>query len=228
MRLRRRLRYCYYRLRRLQGDPRKIAGGMALGVFIGVTPTIPLHMLSALALAYLLGISRVAAVMGCWISNPLTVPFFYYLSFKIGKWLLFPQHSLSLPEGFDLLELLRLGWEVNLALQLGGLILAVPFGIAAYFFTLKVVQRYRRGVGTNNRALSVSQDSLPPSRVDAQQGQGAAFSAAPGTGPTPGSRLGSGTAGHGGGDRCGAGGADRFSGRGGSAGGGFGGGQPPG
>lgn len=80
MRLRRKIRYCYWRLRRLKGDPGKIAWGMALGVFIGVTPTIPFHMISALALASILRVSRTAAVMGCWVSNPITIPALYYFS----------------------------------------------------------------------------------------------------------------------------------------------------
>lgn len=166
--LRRKIRYCYIRLRRLKGDPRKIAWGMALGVFIGVTPTIPFHMISALALAHLLRISRVAAVMGCWVSNPITIPPFYYFSFKIGKWLLYPNLTLSLPQCFDTRELLRLGWEVNLALQTGGLILALPFGLAAYFLTLWAVNRYRsRKPDKPNRALHFPQNSLPPSQADA-------------------------------------------------------------
>jgi uncharacterized protein (DUF2062 family) len=167
MNLRRRIRYIYLQLRRLPGDPRKIAAGVALGVFIGVTPTIPFHMISALALAHLCGISRVAAVMGCWISNPITIPPFYYFSFKIGQWLLYPDLTLTLPESVDLRELLRLGWEINLALQVGGVILAAPFGLAAYFLTLGAVQRYRRRTARGNRALSLAQDPLPPPRLDA-------------------------------------------------------------
>ncbi len=149
-RWRRRCRYIYERLVRLEGDPRRIAWGMALGVYIGVTPTIPFHMISALALASLLKISRVAAVMGCWISNPLTIPIFYYGSFLLGKSLLYPGESLTFPETIDLRELLRLGWKVNLALQLGGLILAIPFGVAAYFCTLWAVRRYRLRTGKRN------------------------------------------------------------------------------
>jgi uncharacterized protein len=154
LKLRRKIRYCSLRLRRLQGDPRKIAWGMALGVFIGVTPTIPFHMLSALALSHLFRLSRVAAVMGVWISNPVTVPPFYYFSFKIGKILLYPNHDLSLPPSFDLREILRLGWEVNLALQTGGVILALPFSVAAYFLTLWAINRYRyQKPAVNQRAF---------------------------------------------------------------------------
>ena len=168
MNLRRKIRYCFIRLRRLKGDPKKIAWGMALGVFIGVTPTIPFHMISALALAHLLRISRVAAVMGCWISNPITVPPLYYFSFKLGQWLLYPNETLTLPQCVDAREFLHLGWQVNLALQTGGLILAVPPGLAAYFLTLWAIQRYRaRKPSQSDRALRFPQNSLPPSRADA-------------------------------------------------------------
>jgi uncharacterized protein len=166
--LRRKIRYCYLRLRRLQGEPKKIAWGMALGVFIGVTPTIPFHMISALALAHLFRISRVAAVMGCWVANPITIPPIYYFSFKLGQWLLYPNESLSLPQIVDLRELLHLGWQVNLALQTGGLIIAVPPAVAAYYLTLWAVRRYRsRKPSQANRALPFPQNSLPPSRADA-------------------------------------------------------------
>ena len=154
--LRRKIRYCYLRLRRLKGDPQKIAWGMSLGVFIGITPTIPFHTILALALAHLLRISRVAAVMGVWISNPLTIPPLYYGSFLIGKYLLYPHRTLALPQSVDLREVLKLGWDINLALQFGGLILAVPFGIIAYFLTLWSVKRYRQQKSATNKSCPSS------------------------------------------------------------------------
>jgi uncharacterized protein (DUF2062 family) len=154
MYLRRKIRYCYLRFRRLKGNPQKIALGMALGVFIGITPTIPLHTVLALAFSYIFGISRVAAVMGVWISNPITIPPLYYGSFVIGKKILYPHLNLSLPQLVDLRDLIRLGWEINLALQFGGLILAFPAAVLAYFFTLWALKRYRQQKPSlSNRAL---------------------------------------------------------------------------
>jgi uncharacterized protein len=154
MYLRRKIRYCYLRFRRLKGNPQKIALGMALGVFIGITPTIPLHTVLALAFSYLFGISSVAAVMGVWISNPITIPPLYYGSFVIGKKILYPHLNLSLPQLVDLRDLIRLGWEINLALQFGGLILAFPAAVLAYFFTLWALKRYRQQKPSlSNRAL---------------------------------------------------------------------------
>lgn len=64
------------RLKHLQGDPHRIALGMAVGVFIGVTPTFPFHTMLALAIATLMRGSPAAAAIGVWFGNPLTMPFF--------------------------------------------------------------------------------------------------------------------------------------------------------
>jgi len=81
MDLRRVLRYQWLKLLRLQEDPRKIAWGMALGVFVGVTPTIPFHTVIALSLAALLRVSPVTAFIGIQVGNPLTVPAFYLAAY---------------------------------------------------------------------------------------------------------------------------------------------------
>jgi hypothetical protein len=106
--------------------------------------------------------------MGCWVANPITIPPIYYFSFKLGQWLLYPSETMNLPQTADLGELLHLGWQVNLALQTGGLIIALPPAVAAYYVTLWAVRRYRsRKPSQTNRALPFSQNSLPPSRADA-------------------------------------------------------------
>lgn len=164
----RKLRYNYLRFRRLKGDPRKLAWGMALGVFIGVTPTIPLHMTLAFALASLFRLSRAAAVMGCWVSNPLTIPLFYYLSFKVGQLLLFHGQPFVFPDTYSLHKLLYLGWQVNLALQVGGLVIALPPAIIAYLLTYRGIQRYRaRNSRKVLRALRLSQNPVPPPGAEA-------------------------------------------------------------
>lgn len=168
-RWRRKVRYFYYRFRRLKGDPHRVALAVALGVFIGITPTIPFHLITILGLTTIFRLSRLAAVLGCTvISNPLTVAPTYYLCFKIGKLLLFPSESFSLPNTFQLQEILRLGWEVNLALQVGGVLLALPLTIIAYFLVLTSIRRYRaRNQKKSNCAFCLSQSPVPPSGADA-------------------------------------------------------------
>ena len=144
MNIQRTLKYHWLQLRRLQGDPKKLALGMALGVFIGITPTIPFHTILILSLAPLLGASVVAAYLGIWVSNPVTWVPQYYLAYEVGRHLLFRGESLSIPEHADLPAFLDLLWRGGLALQVGGLIIALPPAIAAYFTTLWAVKRYRQ------------------------------------------------------------------------------------
>ena len=82
MTIRRTIYYWIIRIKRLNGDPHYVATGMAIGVFVGITPTIPLHTVLALALAFLFRVSKVAAALGVWCSNHVTIPFFYYWSYS--------------------------------------------------------------------------------------------------------------------------------------------------
>jgi len=168
MTLSRVLRYHWLKFLRLQEDPKQIAGGMALGVFIAFTPTIPFHMIGALTLAALLRVSPVAAFLGIQISNPLTVTPFYLAAYKVGRFLLHRGQPLAFPATFDFQAWLHVLWKGGLALQVGGVIIAIPPAIAAYFLTLWGVQRYRRRKA--QKALSdlhLSKNPPAPSRPEA-------------------------------------------------------------
>jgi uncharacterized protein (DUF2062 family) len=153
MDLRRLFRYHWLKFRRLQDDPRKIAGGMALGVFIAFTPTIPFHMVGALALAAVLRVSPVSAFLGIQICNPLTIPAIYLAAYKVGQFLLYRGKPLVFPETFSFDAWMGVLWQGGVALQVGGVVIAIPPAIAAYFLTLWIVQRYRRRKAA--KALSV-------------------------------------------------------------------------
>ncbi|MCX5889908.1 MAG: DUF2062 domain-containing protein [Deltaproteobacteria bacterium] len=144
MSIKRTLRYHWLKFLRLQDDPRKLAWGMALGIFIGITPTIPFHFVSILFLAPLLRISPVTAFLGIQIMNPLTIPILYLAAFKVGHFLLHQGAPLRLPETYCFADCMDLIWRGGLALQLGGVIIAIPPAIASYFLTRWIIKRYRR------------------------------------------------------------------------------------
>ena len=151
-----RVRQLGVRILSLQGKPHYIAMGMAIGVFVGVTPTIPLHTVIAVALAFVLKGSKPAAIIGVWVGNPLTIPFFYLGSYKIGVLLL----GKSIP--FDLKyesvsELMKLGLDATLAMIAGGVVLGVVPGVAAYFITRKVF----RAIRSRAAKPSPAQDAKP-------------------------------------------------------------------
>jgi uncharacterized protein len=144
MTLRRVLRYHWLKFLRLQDDPKKIAGGMALGVFIGLTPTIPFHTVVALSLAALLKVSPVTAFIGIQVGNPLTVLPIYLTAYKVGKYLLYSANPIVFPKVFSYGAWFRVLCQGGIALQLGGIIIAILPAIATYFLTLWIVQRYQR------------------------------------------------------------------------------------
>ena len=130
------------RAKKLDGDPHYVAMGMAIGVFIGVTPTMPFHTVLAVGLAFLLRGSKAAAALGVWFSNPVTAPFFYVGSYKVGKYLLGNSVPFNLKYE-SLLELAHLGINVTMALIAGGIILGILPGIASYFVTRKIFTTIR-------------------------------------------------------------------------------------
>jgi uncharacterized protein len=168
MTLRRALRYHWLKFLRLQEDPRKIAGGMALGVFIAFTPTIPFHMIGAITLAALLRVSPVTAFLGIQICNPLTIPAIYLAAYKVGQFLLYRGKPLVFPETFSFKAWICVLWQGGVALQVGGVILAVLPAIVAYFLTLWIVHRYqRRKMERALRVLGLSPNPPQPSGPEA-------------------------------------------------------------
>jgi uncharacterized protein len=142
-------------VKQLKGDPNFIASGMAIGIFIGITPTFPFHTLLALALAYILRASKAAAAIGVWIGNPLTIPFIYIGCYKTGSMIL----GTSIP--FDakyttFTELTKLGLNATLALITGGVIIGIVPAVAAYFITRRLVKKFR-----SRRRLSAKQQEKP-------------------------------------------------------------------
>jgi uncharacterized protein (DUF2062 family) len=139
-------------LKELRGKPHEIALGMAIGVFIGITPTIPLHTILAVSLALLVRGSKLAAGLGVWVSNPLSIPIFYYGSYRIGQ-LVLGLPDISLPDDRSLLAMARLGGEIVGAMLLGGMILGIIPAIVAYVLTLKLArsQRFRGATESHRR-----------------------------------------------------------------------------
>jgi len=142
MNLRKKIQHFITRFKQLNGDPHYVALGMAIGVFISVTPTIPFHTVIALALAFILRGSKAAAAIGVWFSNPVTIPLFYKGSYDLGISVLGNSAPFS-TEYESILELLKLGADVTIAMITGGIILGILPGIAAYFITRRIFIKLR-------------------------------------------------------------------------------------
>lgn len=141
------VKYYVLKFRRLRGTPHSLALGTAIGVFIGISPTVPLHTVAIIAVTLMVRASTIAALLAAAvICNPLTMPIQYYLCWLVGD-LVLPgrlswdriravletfKHS-----GFmDSIEAVSLlGWDAILVLLTGGLVLGVPLTIASYFLS---------------------------------------------------------------------------------------------
>ena len=92
----------------------------------------------------------------------------YIAAYKVGQFLLYRGKPLVFPETFSFKAWICVLWQGGVALQVGGVVLAIPPAIVSYFVTLWIVQRYRRRKA--EKALSVlalSQNSAEPSEPEA-------------------------------------------------------------
>jgi len=141
------LKEWFVRLAGQKGCPREIALGFALGIFIGMTPFFLCHTVTAVLLAAAFGWNRVSAALGVLITNPLTLPFFYGLTYHVGLWLTGPEMDVPFPQTFNLETFF---WVVQSAprllwvMTLGGIVTGLPLAAAGYAVPLWAVRRNRR------------------------------------------------------------------------------------
>jgi len=139
------------KIKKLHGDPHYVAFGMAIGVLIAITPTMPFHTIAAVTLALFFNASKPAAIIGVWISNPFTVVFLYFACYKAGH--VFFDDSVNALESIKILishleSDIELSQKINyfidfiqtniktfMIMNLGGILLGLPSSLAAYFIT---------------------------------------------------------------------------------------------
>ncbi len=160
MNLKRTSKYYYLKFTRLQGNPQALAWGTAIGTFFGITPIIPFHTLINLIITFLTRTSTIAALLASLIvCNPLTYIPQYYLSTVIGNAV--TPYNFTWERMKAVLDILLakpgfvesfqaiagIGYEAIIVLLVGGAILATPFTIISYFFSLRLflkIQEKRR------------------------------------------------------------------------------------
>jgi hypothetical protein len=138
----------YDRFIKLRGCPREIARGFAVGIFVGFTPTLGVQMLIAVPLAALLKSNKLAAAAGVWISNPVTVPFIYGLTYFVGSRLtgLSGHPSIGFAPGITLVEVAARAPHFFWTLAVGGIAVGLPVAVAGYSLSLAAVTRYRERI----------------------------------------------------------------------------------
>lgn len=139
------------RFKELQGTPVSLARGVAIGIFIGLAPLIPLKSILIIVLTMVIPSSTVAAFLcTTLICNPLTYIPLYYFAWFLGDLILPGRASWAilrttlqdiLETGFSesLSLALSVGFDAGLVILTGGMFLAlipalISYPIALIFF----------------------------------------------------------------------------------------------
>ena len=136
----------YERFVRIRGEPREIALGFALGIFIGMSPFLGLQMALAVFFAALFKWNKISSMLGCWISNPLTMPIIYPVTYLVGAKLVGIEKAYPIPDHMDwtlLLRMLEKSPEIISLMTLGGILLGLPIAVTGYVFAFSAVKRYQ-------------------------------------------------------------------------------------
>lgn len=82
------IKYFWHRLRRLPDPPHRVARGVFAGTFVNFPPIFGFQLLAAAGLAWALRGNILAALLGTFLSNPITTPIIAIVSLKLGHWML--------------------------------------------------------------------------------------------------------------------------------------------
>ncbi|HBG27030.1 MAG: hypothetical protein A2Y10_04420 [Planctomycetes bacterium GWF2_41_51] len=160
------LRCLEYRIFHIQDSPHKIALGLALGLFIGWTPLIGLHIFIAVIVSFLLRANKFAAFVSVWVSNVFTFVIIYYPSYLFGRFILNffdPERTLTsrqvlsamnnlfspsnLLAGFYTKEYWQQFWvltkSIGPELWLGSIIIGGVVAVGSYFICLNIIKAHR-------------------------------------------------------------------------------------
>ncbi len=139
----------------IEGTPAKRARGIAVGVFSGCFPFFGLQSLIGVCLASLLKGNHLLAVIGTWISNPLTYIPLYWFNYKIGSLFLGREREFNNFVGLTQRQMWNHGWVISNRILLGsimvGLLLGLISGLISYMLfklcskksTIKMSHRHR-------------------------------------------------------------------------------------
>ena len=151
-----RIRHWLSQLLHTHDTPHRTAAAYAMGVFFGFSPFLGLHTVIALALAFLLGLNRVAVVLGVYSNLPWIVPAYYTLATIAGAALLGVRippgvleeaiDSVSAVSWGEFRDLFRTLSPLLRAFTLGSTLGAAVLAAIAYRVSLTMIVAHRRRI----------------------------------------------------------------------------------
>ncbi|MBP7276028.1 MAG: DUF2062 domain-containing protein [Kiritimatiellae bacterium] len=167
---------------RSRGTPEQVAWGAVIGVMVGLTPLMGIHLPIAILLAWIFRASRLATLPGVFITNLVTALPIYTFTYRIGHRLLpgMTEHDIRPALTALLHSLKRLDWyafpdilralarisgEAMLAMLIGGFLVGAVASVPVWWITRQIVQRWRhrRKHRLNKKALEWFRKHMPHS-----------------------------------------------------------------
>jgi uncharacterized protein (DUF2062 family) len=136
---------------RIDSTPLKIAVGIGLGAFIAMWPITGFQFITGILLSLLFRVNKVAVVVTTQLlCNPLTLPFVFFLDYKVGEKLL-GHSSMMTVESFRLLlnevsfrNLFTVLGAVAKPLYLGSMVMSPVAGLIAFGLGFILIRRFKR------------------------------------------------------------------------------------
>ena len=124
-----------------------IAGGWALGMFIGCAIPFGLQLVVSVPLSIMMRVSKLGATLGTFVTNPVTIWFIYPAQTILVDRIFF-DGNLSYAKLRDMewswSMVCDLGGEVMFSFFVGGILLGMVLSPVTYFIVKRTVERHRR------------------------------------------------------------------------------------
>ena len=138
--------YFFKRILRLSATPYAISMGAAIGAFTSCTPFIGLHFVIAAAIAYLLRGNLIASAVGTSFGNPLSFPFIWLGTYKLGQTMLGGNGERTAPEFGDQLyqQSFEQLWPLIKPMMAGAVPIGLASGLVIYCIVYQSVTVYQK------------------------------------------------------------------------------------
>jgi uncharacterized protein (DUF2062 family) len=135
-----RLQRVVYTLRTEGGSRGQEAWAIGLGLAVGFSPFVGLHLGMCIALGWLFGLNRLKLYLAANLVNPLIMPGVLFVEVQLGSWLRRGEtYALSM-DAFTSMD----PWHFGLDLLLGGMVLSIAGGLVAGALTYAALGRRHR------------------------------------------------------------------------------------
>ncbi|PKP19861.1 MAG: hypothetical protein CVU05_10400 [Bacteroidetes bacterium HGW-Bacteroidetes-21] len=146
---------------KLAGEPKMVARSFALGSFMGVTPLIGMQIIISILLAWILKLSKAAAIVGVINTNWTKGLFLYPINYKIGACILGVSKNIKILELFkgNILENFQeAGIPVFLSLLVGGCITGLILATGYYFLILRILKSSKLNFHKNDKTMKTTEN----------------------------------------------------------------------